>query len=243
MSRFMSDSLHRQWVMLSLLPREPRRVDAASLEAQLRDHGIEINRRSIQRDLVALSALFPIVCDERTKPYQWSWAKDSPGVESPGMSPHTALAFKLISEALGGALPRATLTFVRSHLKSAERVLHTAEGLRAWLAKVHIVKGPTAPVPRGIRQGVLDVVMNALLEDRRFVCELRNAPRKRPKAIDPLGLLFREGVAFLVCAIDGGAVTEIDLRAVQAARPMNAARQGPPRFDLGAYARRTARAR
>jgi predicted DNA-binding transcriptional regulator YafY len=237
----MSDSLQRQWVMLSLLPREPRRVDAATLEAQLRSHGLEINRRSIQRDLVALSALFPIVCDERTKPYQWSWAKDGPSLEPPGMSPHTALAFKLLAEALGGALPRATLAFVRSHLKSADRVLDGADGLAGWPHKVRIVEGALAPVPRGVRQSVLDVAMDALMHERRFLI-VRNGPRKRTtKAVDPLGLLFRAAAPFLVCSIDDGPITELDLRQVKSVRATDMARVAPPRFDLDAYVRRTSK--
>jgi predicted DNA-binding transcriptional regulator YafY len=237
----MSESLHRQWVMLSLLPRAPRRIDAATLEEQLKDHGIEINRRSIQRDLVALSALFPIVCDERTKPYQWSWSKDGPGVEPPGMSPHTALAFKLLAEALGGALPRATLTYVRKHLKSAERVLSTADGLGSWLQKIQV---PVVSIPRGVRKNVLDVVMNALLDDRRFVALLRNGGRRgKAKIIDPLGLVFRDGAPLLVCTIDSGATTELDLRALRSARATTAARVTPPRFDFDAYAKRAVRER
>jgi predicted DNA-binding transcriptional regulator YafY len=238
----MSASLHRQWVMLSLLPREPRRIDAATLEAQLREHGLTINRRSIQRDLVALSALFPIVCDERTKPYQWSWAKGGPGVLPSGMSPHTALAFKLIAEMLGGALPRSTLSFVRTHLESAERILGNTGTLGSWLDKVRIVAGPIAPVPPGIKKSILDVVMNALLEDRRFVASTRNGSRTlRPRTFDPLGIVFRNGTPSLVCTIDGGAVTEIDLRAIRQARATQAARRAPARFSLDAYAKTTAR--
>jgi predicted DNA-binding transcriptional regulator YafY len=238
-SRVMSESLHRQWVMLSLLPRAPRRIDTATLEEQLKDHGIEINRRSIQRDLVALSALFPIVCDERSKPYQWSWAKDGPGIEPPEMSPHAALAFKLIAEALCGAVPRATLTYLRKHLKSAERVLSNTDGLGSWLQKIRV---PRVPVPRGIHKSVLDVVMNALLDELRFVGFMRNGGRKA-MVIDPLGLIFRDSAAFLVCTIDGGATTELDLRAVRSARATTTARVTPSRFDFDAYLSRAARSR
>jgi hypothetical protein len=70
--------------MLSLLPRSPRAVDTATLEQRLREQGVRVNRRSIQRDLVALSGLFPIVCDERSKPYGWAWAEDGPALQVPG---------------------------------------------------------------------------------------------------------------------------------------------------------------
>lgn len=60
-----------------MLPRPPRRIDTAAIEARLRDRGIEVHRRTIQRDLLELAEVFPIVADERAKPYGWRWAEDA----------------------------------------------------------------------------------------------------------------------------------------------------------------------
>lgn len=70
-------SIVRQWHLLTLLPKGPRRVDTATLEDRLRGRGLEIHRRTIQRDLVELATVFPIVSDERSKPYGWRWADDA----------------------------------------------------------------------------------------------------------------------------------------------------------------------
>lgn len=70
----MASTLVRQWHMLSMLPRGPRRIDAATLAERLRAKGYDVHRRTIQRDLVELARLFPIVSDDRTKPYGWRWA-------------------------------------------------------------------------------------------------------------------------------------------------------------------------
>lgn len=67
----------RQWHLLTLLPKGPRRIDTATLEERLRARGLDVHRRTIQRDLVELAAVFPIVSDERTKPYGWRWADDA----------------------------------------------------------------------------------------------------------------------------------------------------------------------
>ena len=65
-----SETLFRHWQMLRLIPRAPRRIDAATLERLLRQEGIEVQRRSIQRDLESLAATFTALeCDERSKPY------------------------------------------------------------------------------------------------------------------------------------------------------------------------------
>lgn len=67
----------RQWHLLTLLPKGPRRIDTATLEQLLRARGLAVHRRTIQRDLVELGAVFPIVADERSKPYGWRWADDA----------------------------------------------------------------------------------------------------------------------------------------------------------------------
>ncbi len=74
----MGSALVRQWLVLSMLPHPPRRLDAATIEARLRARGVEVHRRTIQRDLVELSRIFPIVADLRSKPYGWRWTEPSP---------------------------------------------------------------------------------------------------------------------------------------------------------------------
>ena len=60
-----------------LLPKGPRRIDTATLEARLRERGVDVHRRTIQRDLLELATVFPIVSDDRSKPYGWRWADDA----------------------------------------------------------------------------------------------------------------------------------------------------------------------
>lgn len=73
----MGSTIIRQWHLLTLLPKGPRRIDSATLEERLRARGLEAHRRTIQRDLVELASVFPIVSDERSKPYGWRWADDA----------------------------------------------------------------------------------------------------------------------------------------------------------------------
>jgi len=72
-----ASAIVRQWHLLSLLPRGPRRIDTATLAELLRARGVDVHRRTIQRDLVELAAVFPLVSDERTKPYSWRWSDDA----------------------------------------------------------------------------------------------------------------------------------------------------------------------
>ena len=72
-----ASTIVRQWHLLTLLPKGPRRIDTATLEARLRERGVLVHRRTIQRDLLELAIVFPIVADERSKPYGWRWADDA----------------------------------------------------------------------------------------------------------------------------------------------------------------------
>ncbi len=60
-----------------MLPRPPRRIDTGAIETRLRERGIDVHRRTIQRDLVELAEVFPIAVDERAKPYGWRWSEDA----------------------------------------------------------------------------------------------------------------------------------------------------------------------
>ena len=54
------DTLYRQWLMLSKIPRYPRSISAPDLKSILEDEGYEIDIRTIQRDLLKLSSPFPL---------------------------------------------------------------------------------------------------------------------------------------------------------------------------------------
>lgn len=70
------ETLLRQWAMLRLIPRYPRRVDTNRLQDELNQQGFPITLRSIQRDLNKLSAVLPIGCDQ-SKPQGWWWQADA----------------------------------------------------------------------------------------------------------------------------------------------------------------------
>jgi predicted DNA-binding transcriptional regulator YafY len=80
----MSDNFLRYLLVLREIPKAPRRVDTATLARRLEEHGLGVTRRTLQRDLERLSATFPLVCDDATKPYGWSWVEPSSKAEKAG---------------------------------------------------------------------------------------------------------------------------------------------------------------
>jgi predicted DNA-binding transcriptional regulator YafY len=108
----MSSTILRQWLVLGMLPRPPRRIDTGSIEARLRDRGIEVHRRTIQRDLLELAEVFPIVADERAKPYGWRWADDADGMLS-----------RIAPRARSGPRVALSLRVAEAHLEQVLEVL------------------------------------------------------------------------------------------------------------------------
>ena len=72
-----NDTLARQWAMLRLIPRAPRKTTARDLCRQLEQLGHPTSPRTVERDLQTLSNRFALVADDGSKPYGWSWAKDA----------------------------------------------------------------------------------------------------------------------------------------------------------------------
>ena len=70
----MTTQLIRQWLILSMIPKSPPRIDVTAIEQRLAQLGVAVHRRTIQRDLLHLSRIFPLVADERERPFGWRWA-------------------------------------------------------------------------------------------------------------------------------------------------------------------------
>jgi len=117
----MASAIVRQWLILTMLPRPPRRIDSGAIEARLKERGVQVHRRTIQRDLNELSEVFPILSDERAKPYGWRWTDDAafaPSLPLPRAHVTAAstevvvrvprAALSVLIELIGGRSPRVT---------------------------------------------------------------------------------------------------------------------------------------
>jgi predicted DNA-binding transcriptional regulator YafY len=235
----MNDTILRFLTMLRMLPRAPRKIDTATIERKLRDEGYAVTRRTIQRDLHQLARTFPLLCDEH-RPAGWSWAPDAALIDLPGMDPNTALTFTLVDQFLAPLLPRSTFVRIQPYLTQAQRILDAlpANALGRWPAKVRVIhRGPPLRLPE-IDEAILEGVTRGLLEGRR----LEVAYRSREKGellrceLNPLGLAFKGGSAYLVCTFwDYTDIRQIVLHRVQRAEVLEVPAVVPEGFDLDRY--------
>ncbi len=201
----MNDTFMRQWHMLRLIPRFPSKVSTSDLVHSLADEGFAVTRRTLQRDLAKLAVIYPMVCDERNKPFGWSWSADATFLDIPSMDSHTALAFWLANQHLKPLLPSVTLKKLEPHIHAAERVLNhiaTDKGAPAWRHKVRVLAQGPSLTEAVIDHDVQRLVYDGLLRNRKLL--VHYTPRSgKQKAYDlhPLGLILKAGISYLVCLI------------------------------------------
>jgi len=237
----MNDTLMRQWQMLRLVPRYPLKISTSDLKQKLADEGFETTQRTIQRDLVRLSTIYPLACDEGGKPFGWSWMRDADVMDIPGMDSHTALAFWLASQHLEPLLPKTTLRQLQPHFKTAAHVLDAIpadKGAPAWRGKVRVLhRGPKLKAP-SIAANVQNQVYDALLRNRCLAITYnpRGQEGEKKYEINPLGLVFKDGVTYLVCSMwNYPDIRLLTLHRIRVAEALDKPATAPSDFDLDTY--------
>ena len=208
------DTIKRQWHMLRLIPRAPAKITARDLHSRLLLNGYKIDKRTIERDLTNLSTVFPLISDEREKPYGWSWKEDAPTLDIPRLMPEEALALKLTEQYLKGLLPLSVVDHLKPHFDAASHALEdkrAANKTSAWLRKIAVVQANQPLLPPRQDLKIQRAVYDALLREKqmqiRYQSPAINATDQPPKPkpaehrIHPLGLVQRGAVTYLVATI------------------------------------------
>ena len=197
------DSLLRYFDMLCLIPKAPNSISTPEILKKLQNMCYAVDLRTVQRDLVKLSAspLFPIANTENTKPLRWFWIDNSSPMQLPMMSTDEALTFKLAEMFLEPLLPPSVRSRLTGYFDLADKRLKESK-FEHWVEKVGVVPKNLPLLPAEIEPSVLAVVYEALLKNRRFKATYQ-AIYKQPKTyeINPLGLVFRHNSIYLVATI------------------------------------------
>ncbi len=197
------ETLLRQWAMLRLIPRHPRRIDTGRLRTELQKQGYEITLRTVQRDLNNLSAVLPLVCDQ-SKPQGWWWQADADLLEIPGIDPQAALVFKMAEQHLVQVLPKSTLDALRPWFKAAGGVLQNQmEGTGTWLDKVRIIPRGQPLLPPVVDPAVQATVVQAVFEGKHLAIAYtpHGVPEPKEYEVNPIALVQRDHLLYIVCTL------------------------------------------
>jgi predicted DNA-binding transcriptional regulator YafY len=202
----MSNTAVRYLTMLRMVPRFPKTITTTELASRLEDHGVSVTMRSIQRDLEKLSADFPLLVNEATRPFQWSFDREATMDIIPALDLPAALTFELARAYLSPMLPPRTLSHLKPHFDEAHRtLLRERNPLGQWPNRVRVINRGLGGLRPDIDADVLETVTEALL--REYQCKLtyqaRNWPEPEEIVVHPFGLIFRDPNVYLIGIIEG----------------------------------------
>lgn len=115
------DATLLQLEILRRIPKLPQKIDARTLHQQILDAGFERDLRSIQRTLKVLCEHFDIECDERSKPYGYSWKLRSEGLALPILNEQQSLLLKLAEQQLKYLLPANLMASMKPFFEQADK--------------------------------------------------------------------------------------------------------------------------
>ncbi len=240
-------TLLRQWDMMRMLTvsrsdtKQDGRWDKASeIATRLNEMGYEVSVRTVQRDLLELSIIFPIELNNKNpRDYGWRWEKGC-NLDIPGMSVSEALAMRLVETHLKQMLPVTMLDGLQGVFSLAKTKLDEVEKQnnnhsKDWLNKVRVVP-PTQPLlPPVVNADIQADLYQALLENRQIKVSYQPAFSEQPKEYElhPLGLIMRGAVSYLVASAWG--YSEVRLYALHrfsTVEILDVAAKAPKGFNL-----------
>lgn len=235
----MPDTSLRKIEMLRLIPRRAPGISCRQIGEKLEARGFSVDMRTIQRDLAALSAVFPLVSDE-CRPARWWWMENGGGFGIPGHDAFSALTWKLVGDHLAPLLPQPLLREISPDLATAERYLESEGGekLNRWHARVRMLPNSFRLAPPRIERNVPEAVYGALFESRKLAIEYRSRgePAAKSRTVNPLALVVRDAVYYLLATIDPYSdVRQLVLHRMQRAERLDEAVAEPAGFDLDDY--------
>lgn len=229
--------------MLQAIPRSPLKATTAHIEDRLRDEGFDVSRRTVERDLHALSGRFPLSLDDRSRPYGWSWAKGASFELMPRLTPSQAVALLLAHTHLRDLLPLTMQRELTPIFDAAAQAL-ASSGWKDWHMRTAVVPMGIPYIPPKVHAQILTTVQSALARRRCLSARYRSkgARQERTYQIHPLGLLSRGPVLYLVCMLfDYQDIVQLALHRMSSARESGDDAREPPGFDFQLYVRTQAR--
>lgn len=236
------DTLIRQWAMLRMIPRAPRKTSVTELLAQLEEEGFTTTRRTIERDLQNLSSQFQLVSDESSRPFGWSWAQDANIAFAPRLSPSQGVALLLARAHLQHLLPRSALKDLSSVFELAEKEV-ASTGWKNWHRRTAVIPTTVPLLAPDTSTKVHEDVHHALALGRCILGTYRSKGQDaaREMLIHPLGLLVRGSAQYLVCTLrEYKDIRHLALHRFTHTRVVDVPAREPDGFDFSRYVASTA---
>ncbi|WP_049399111.1 helix-turn-helix transcriptional regulator [Stenotrophomonas maltophilia] len=239
-----NDTLMRQWEMLRMIPRAPRRISVRQILENLEPLGFRTSSRTIERDLQNLSTRFQLIADDSERPFGWSWSREANFAFTPRLSISQSVALLLSHAHLRQLLPATAMNELMPVFDMARAEVSTS-GWGEWASRTAILPmGPNLLAPE-VETAVQVDVHRALASRRCLSGWYRSKGKDEPKEMimHPLGLLMRGSAQYLVCMLrDYTDIRHLALHRLSGTRVLEMEARSLPDFDFQHYATTTATA-
>ena len=192
--------------LLRYIPKYPSKRSLKNFQDHLSNLDFDVSNRTIQRDLVKLSRYFPLVCDERSTPYGWSWIKDSKGSDLAAMDKMEALSLSLAHKFLEPLMPVEGYDRIKNLFDQANNILESSDKshLKKWRDRVRVLPQTQRLISPSVDQEVQTKIYDALLNGWQLEVQYLKANAKKPerRIVNPLGIVLQGIVHRLICTMD-----------------------------------------
>lgn len=224
--------------LLRFVPRRPPGITAAELVNKLEAIDALVHLRTIQRDLQALSAHYPLVAEG--KPLRWRWLAGAQGISLPPLDVSGAVIWASIALHMRAILPPDLLDEVAPQFSEAIEVLRDKKrGRGIWPRRIVRISSGVPLQPPRIDAGIYRTISECLANRRRFKALYFSRSDNAPKAmiLHPLGIVLRDHLTYLVAIHDGhSSPIQLALHRFSSASALDRPARDPAGFDLAAYA-------
>lgn len=199
--KIMPNSSIRLLLLLQSIPREPHFISSQDLRVRMQSAGFSVSLRTIQRDLLNLSAYFPLIQNVpqgRGKTgVGWAFTRASQRIAFPSMDRITALTLAMAMQHLKPLLPPQVLQHLQPLQQEAEIQLtkHNAAKYQNWLNKVRVEHDHILQ-PAQVDAEAVEFIYQALLENRQFCATYKGKPQR---IVHPYGLVQQGHTLYLLC--------------------------------------------
>lgn len=232
-------TLARQWEILQLLPsRMPGRT-ITEIHQQLIEKGHEVTRRTVERDVEGLSEVFPMGCNDRSKPWGW-YLLPTAKTDLPGMALAEAVSLGLMEDLLRQVAPSHFTRALESRFSRADAILAEMPHNRnaRWTDLVRYLP-PGLPLQKPlIEDSVMEIVQQALLEKRQIEVDYLPAESGKTsvRTLHPLALILQgERPYLLATTFKYQDVRYYAMQRIKRAAVLDAPAKRPPGFTLDRY--------
>jgi predicted DNA-binding transcriptional regulator YafY len=197
-----TDVMLRNWELLQLIPLKEPGKTARQLREELERLGYAVHKKTVERDLVDLSTIFPIAANETAKPYQWYWLPNA-SLRLPGVAMTEAMSLVLAEATLLGVMHKSLLIPLQDRLNAAKRLLTQAKGTNpksGWADKIRSVPRDLMLRPPSVTPQVMAAVQDAVLGDRQIEIDYRSLKDAASswRTVNPRAVLLNGSVMYLL---------------------------------------------